>query len=125
MTITLDANIYTIQPAGYTLTESLGYPCAIAVSHLPDSDNMYILGDTFLRNFVAKFDFKRKSVSLAVNVNAPLGTAVEAHMSTFELTWIIIGSILGLATIGVAAWFYTRKRTVKKKRDVDPLIVQP
>lgn len=31
--------------------------CTIAISSIPDYNDMYILGDTFLRSYTSKFDY--------------------------------------------------------------------
>lgn len=49
---------YTIPVAGYTIPAGVfGSKCIFAVSSIPDSQNMYILGDTFIRNFYSVFDY--------------------------------------------------------------------
>jgi hypothetical protein len=60
LTIELNYDEYIIQPQGYTLSNDLdGYPCGVSVSYSPDKEGLYILGDTFLRNFVTSFDYKK------------------------------------------------------------------
>ena len=73
LTVELGYNEYTITPQGYTLSNGDldGHKCAIAVSYGPDSQGIYILGDTFLRNFVSTYDYKKNKVELSVNINAP------------------------------------------------------
>jgi len=51
--------------------------CMIAVSWLPDSENMFVLGDTFIRNFYSIFNYEENKVGLAQSVYAPKGTSIE------------------------------------------------
>lgn len=38
---------------------------------------MYVLGDTFIRNFYASFNYEKNTVGLAQSAYAPRGTSVE------------------------------------------------
>jgi hypothetical protein len=116
LTLVLDANEYVIMPQGYTLSNGDldGHLCAIAVSYSSDIMGIYILGDTFLRNFVSSYDYKRKTLGLAVNINAPAGTQAIAHMGTFSIVWIVIGVI---AFLLVSFWgfsMYKKKQRARK-----------
>jgi hypothetical protein len=101
LTIFLNYNEYVITPQGYTLSNGDldGHKCAVAVSYSADSQGLYILGDTFLRNFVSTYDYKKKAVRLAVNVNAPVGTSAIAHDNPMELIFIAAGGIIGLIVL--------------------------
>ncbi len=68
---------YTIPPAGYLLENYNSHACVIAVSYIADSNNMYILGDIFIRNFYTAFDYQENKVVIAVSANAPSGTAID------------------------------------------------
>ena len=58
LTFFFNSNPYTIQPQGYTISNAWdGWACVVAVSYVSDSSNVYVLGDTFLRNFVSVFDY--------------------------------------------------------------------
>ena len=61
---------------------------------MADTQGLYILGDTFLRNFVSTYDYKKKAVRLAVNINAPVGTKAIHHPSTANILFMIIGGII-------------------------------
>ena len=52
---TITGQTFTIPPEGYTYYED-GI-CIIAVSYQSDYSNLYILGDTFLRNFVSTYNY--------------------------------------------------------------------
>ena len=54
----LDYTTFTIPPEGYVFDE--GDSCIVAVSSIADSQSLYILGDTFLRNFVVTFDYSNQ-----------------------------------------------------------------
>jgi len=72
---------YTIPPEGYTLSNVLRHECVIAISWMTDDSGLYILGDSFLRNFVSTYDFKNNEVVLMVNPNAPAGVLIEEVVS--------------------------------------------
>ena len=57
-TVVLDNVWYSIPPEGYTLEDvKNGIKCMIAISHVPDSKLLVLLGDTFSRNFYTSFDY--------------------------------------------------------------------
>lgn len=60
---------------------------------------MFILGDSFLRNFITTFDYSNNSMELVINPNAPAGVTVEYHMGGWKIAAIVLGSILGLLLI--------------------------
>jgi len=65
LSFTIDDTLYTIPPIGY-LTQGMGDGgCYAMVSYLPDSQDMYILGDTFIRNFYPIFNYDNFTVTLA------------------------------------------------------------
>lgn len=61
LTIQLGENHYTMPPETYTFSRSKNWrqkKCTVAISYTDSSSGVYILGDTFLRNFVTTFDYK-------------------------------------------------------------------
>ena len=62
LVIQLQENYYTLQPEAYTFSQGNRFQkaCTVAVSFSDDAGGVFILGDTFLRNFVTTFDYKRK-----------------------------------------------------------------
>jgi len=64
------------------------------VSSTDDSGGVYILGDTFLRNFVTTFDFENNQMRLTINKNAPAGVIIEYKMGGWKIFGIIAGSLL-------------------------------
>ena len=54
------------------------------MSYLSDSSGIYILGDTFLRNFVSTFNFKEGIIYTGVNIYAPEGTAISSPLGLFS-----------------------------------------
>jgi len=104
LTITLNSNEYTIPPAGYVLsglTAEIGVGCIIAISPVSDLQGMYILGDTFLRNFDTIFNYEQKSVSFSVSSNAPAGVTITPHanVDSFDITIIILSCFVVVAII--------------------------
>ena len=93
---------FTVPPEGYTY--DLEGKCIVAVSYLSDSSNLYILGDTFIRNFVSSFDYKKEKIFVGVNVNAPSGTTITKKMSPWQIAGIVIACLLGVALIALLVW---------------------
>lgn len=61
---------------------TLGSKCIIAVGSIPDSSNMYILGDTFIRNYYSIFNYTMLKVGLAVSSYAPSGVAISGDVTS-------------------------------------------
>lgn len=96
LTFTFEANIYTIPPEAYTLSNGAleGHACSVAVSYVADSTGLYILGDTFIRNFVTNYDYSNKKINMAVNINAVTGVLVVANDSPGVNNLYIIGGCI-------------------------------
>ena len=70
--------------------------CTVAISYTDSNSGVYILGDTFLRNFVTTFDYHNQEMKLAINVNAPDGLKIEYKMSGWKIFAIVLGCILAV-----------------------------
>ena len=83
ITLVIDNTYYTITPDGYTFSGDniKKYKCTVAISYNDDKQGLFILGDTFLRNFVSTFNYKDGFVQLGVNVNAEKTTQIEWKIS--------------------------------------------
>ena len=83
ITVRLANNHYTIQPEGYMFSGNgrQSKMCTVAISYMSDTQGLFILGDTFMRNFVTTFDNDSEEIRLAVNINAPAGTKIEWKIS--------------------------------------------
>lgn len=100
--INLQDNFYTLPPEAYTFSRDSSRQkkkCTVAVSMTDDSSGVYILGDTFLRNFVTTFDFANGQMHLAINKNAPAGVKIEYKMAGKQLFGIIAASLSALALL--------------------------
>lgn len=100
--IQLQENYYTLPPEAYTFSSSSQFSyhkCTVAISYSEDSSGIYILGDTFLRNFVTTFDLGNNEMRLAINVEAPTGVSVEYKMSGWKIFLIIVGCIAAVALL--------------------------
>lgn len=95
LTIRLYDTEFVIPPAGYLLENTMNHQCVIAVSYISDSREMYILGEAFLRNFYAIFDYSTNTVQLAVNSNAPTGTKIHKVRSG----WVIFAYTMAATII--------------------------
>ena len=69
----------------------------MAVSYLSDSSGIYILGDTFLRNFVSTFSFAEEKIEVGVNVYAPEGTEIANDFGIFKEVNDLFKKKLGFA----------------------------
>ena len=67
---------FNIPPLGYMVDNYNGHTCAFMVSFIQDSDNMYVLGDAFMRNFFTSFDMQNSQIMLAVNENFQIGQSI-------------------------------------------------
>lgn len=115
--IQLQENYYTLPPAAYTYstTGSFGRKqCTVAISYSDDSTGIYILGDTFLRNFVTTFDYDNGEIRLAINKNAPSGITIEYKMSGWKIFLIIVGCLAAVALL-ICLIVCLCKRHKKKK----------
>lgn len=76
----LDNTLYTIPSSTYALSYSYSIAgfsfnqCYLALSYNPLSNQTYVLGLPFLRQFVGTFNFDEMTVSLGVNHYASAGT---------------------------------------------------
>ena len=92
--------------------------CNIAISSM---DDVMILGDTFMRNFVTSFDYSTDVISLVANTNAPSGVVIsETHvsnsggMSGFAIFVVIFVVLLVLVVSAWIGYKYWTKRNMKK-----------
>ena len=101
ITIQLGENYYTMPPEAYTFsaTSRFSRKCTVGISYTEDSSGIYILGDTFLRNYVTTFDFKKNEMRLAVNKDAPTGLKVEYKMSGWKIFLIILGCLVAVVLL--------------------------
>lgn len=122
LTIRLNNNNFIIPPEGYLLEDKFEHRCVIAVSYISDATELYILGDTFLRNFYTVLNFDDYTVAFAVSSNAAPGTKIEPVLSG----WIIF-AYFTLATIGLilvcigpcclVRYYRIRREAAKQKQD--------
>lgn len=119
LTMVLETNEYTIQPEGYTLNNDLdNHACSIAVTSIPDSQGIVILGDTWLRNFVSTYDYKANKMRFAVNVYAPAGTTIVEHPAalTTDMLYLIGGGVAALIILYCLCKCCKSDKKKKKKK---------
>ena len=89
--ITLDQTVYSVPAYGYLIEGAGGANCSIQVSYLGILADSYVLGDTFIKNFYASFNYANKTIGLAENSNGPVSFLPP-------LTW---GAWLGISLGGL------------------------
>ena len=107
----------TLEPWSYTFSEvvidgeTVTPPCTVAVSWLSDDFGLTILGDSFLRQYIASFNYQDNTITLGKSVDAPTRPDKVPVSSIFGKTILIIGIILTvLAAIITIMIFYCRGR---------------
>ena len=116
LTIVLGNNHYSMPPEAYMFTGDgvNNNKCTVAISYLADSTGMFILGDTFLRNFVTTFDNDHTQMVLAINTNAPEGVSIEFKLSGAQIFGIIVACIAVVACIAAAVYYGIQYRKKQK-----------
>ena len=114
--IQLQDNYYTLPASAYTFDRGVSFQkkCTVGVSYTESTGGVFILGDTFLRNFVTTFDYKNRQIKLAANVYAPEDIVIEYRMDGWKIFGIILACLCGLAMI-IWAIVYCCKRSKKNK----------
>ena len=102
LTIKLENTLYTLTPSGYTFSgdNAWDFKCTVAISFLDDNGGIYILGDTFLRNFVSTFNFAEGRIDTGVNIYASEGTSIETDYGIFNDASDMIEDGVGVAIDG-------------------------
>jgi len=116
LTIRLSNMSYIIPPTGYLINGYGPHACAIAVSYISDSYNMYILGAPFVRSFYTSFDYESNQVMLAVNVNAPNGTTIDVgqRLSGWQIFGIFIAITIGALFVIIGSFCFIKKCLCQK-----------
>jgi len=93
----------------------MNHQCVIAVSYIQDSREMYILGEAFLRNFYAIFNYNTNEVQLAVNVNAPAGTKIHTVKSGWVIFAYTMAATLALLVFCIGTFCFVTRCCCRKK----------
>ena len=119
--IQLENNYYTLPPEAYTFSAAdTRYQnlCTVAVTYTDSSSGIYILGDTFMRNFVTTFDYDNYQIEMTKNIYAPDGVSVEWKLSGWMIFGIVVG---GLVFIALVTWLILccckRQKAKKAKKN--------
>lgn len=72
---------------------------------------LYILGDTFLRNFVTSYDYKNRKIKMAINTHAPAGVLAVNNPTDLNSMYLIGG----VAAAIILAYCCCRKKEDKSK----------
>ena len=121
--ITIDYTQYPIPPSGYM--ENANDKCQILVSEGPTG--FWVLGDTFIRNYYATFNYTGFTVTLAPTafpqviqplVPTPTPTPTPSQTTTLSTTAIVLisaGSVLVAIMVGVLIAFCLKKGCFKPR----------
>lgn len=105
--IELDGVKYNVPSYGYLVEGFNGHTCGVAVSYLGILQDSYVLGDTFIKNFYATFNYQDNTVGLAQNANGPV--TYLPLLPWYSWMFIALGGLLLIVLI-VAGVFYVRGR---------------
>jgi len=115
--ITIDDTQYPIPPSGYM--ENADDRCYILIGE--GNTDFWVLGDTFIRNYYASFNYTGFTVALAPTafpqviqpfVPTPTPTPTPSQTTTLSTTAIVFisaGSVLFAIMIGVLVTFIMKK----------------
>lgn len=115
LVISLDGTQYRVPPYGYLIEGYGGVNCSIAVSYLGILQDSYVLGDTFIKNFYASFNYANKTIGLAQNSNGPVTYLPILPWGAW--VGISLGGILVIAAIIVGVC-YCKGRSTKSQPKV-------
>lgn len=124
--------MFSIAPQGYLhQLDVKGYKptCLIGIESIPDSQNQYRLGLTFLKNFYMALDFENNHIMIGVNNNGPskfkdistedefnknnnIPDEKEEEKDTSAALWVVI-ILLVLVIAGVG---FKRYREIKQEK---------
>ena len=76
-------------------------PCTVAVSWLPDDYGLSLLGDSFLRKYVASFDYAAKTVTIGKSVDAPRKPTTLSDLGGYLKPIIIICVLILIIIVAV------------------------
>ena len=120
LVIQIDNQNYTIPPSGYLLDHMSGTRCGIAISSI--DYNLYILGDTFMRNFYTSFDFSTLQVQLASTANPP---SIKDGMDVYVIMGITFLSVSAVGVVaGVVVCIYKRKCCCSQPESSEQIVYQ-
>ncbi len=99
--IYIDGIAYTIPPSGYMMDDLNLVQCTILVGSLADSEGFWVLGDTFIRNYYASFNYTAFTVSLAPTAFPP---TIQPYTppSPNTPTGLSTGGIIIISVVAVA-----------------------
>lgn len=98
---------FEIKPEGYLYEGHYG--CVFGIKETI-SDNMLILGDTFLRNYYSIYDMQNNRLGLATDKNGQVRVAIEDANSN-KISYIIL---CGMQTVIIIVLIVCLKRNKKK-----------
>jgi hypothetical protein len=114
LTFTLDNQIFTVPVDGYLMGDYEGHPCSAFVSYNSDKTTNYVLGTTFMRNFVISFNYDDTTMTLTSKWPA---TAAKTYygMSGVTVLIVLVGVAALLLYIGVLIFCCCKHKMLAKK----------
>ena len=73
------------------------------------------MGEAFLRNFYAVFDYTTNQVQLAVNINAPAGTKIHTVKSGWAIFAYTMAATLAILVICIGTFCFVTRCCCRKK----------
>jgi len=92
----------------------------VAISHIPDSRTLVLLGDTFSRNFYTTFNYDQNVVSMGANSAAFVGQSAEREFARFNI--FLIGVLISMACCFCVSLC---KKNKKDQIEVDEDLLDP
>ena len=120
LVIKLDNTSYTVPAYGYLVEDFNGAQCAIAVSYLGILQDSYVLGDTFIKNFYATFNYQNMTVGLAQNSDGP--TTYLPILVWYAWLGISIAGLVVIILIGVGVCYCRGRGKKGLKTNNDALL---
>ena len=91
--------------------------CVVGISYISDSNNMIILGDTFMRNFYVSLEYENHRIGLAINKNAPYSNIEITLKFGFWYIFAIISLILFLIGLLACIIYLCLRERIKRRQE--------
>jgi len=122
--VELDHVTYSMPAEAYLLpqydeTTGLEDMCLFSIWPIDDDQNLYLIGDTFLRQFYSSYDYQNNTISFAVSVNAREGVEITDKKVSTMSGWAVFGIVCACLFVLVLLFVLVKKCTAKKSDHVE------